>query len=201
MTFPTFGGIKLLVESLIILQLKALKQPPLKPCVDFHRTPAADKRSGSRRPTLRLAGATPANTNSAQETAAEPITQRLIYSWAACSSDHQATGTPMRRDTATNWAQINLSAQLSLERVITRPPAHIFYCITKETTRSHTQLITTDGGLAVKPHWHGEQSLLKSYHFPAFLLLRRDEAVISKSSVIVMFAKLYTTFPIISMFF
>lgn len=49
------------------------------------------------------------NTHLALETAALPITNTLIYSWAARSQDHQATSTPTCRDSATNWAQIYLS--------------------------------------------------------------------------------------------
>lgn len=80
------------------------------------------------------------NTHLALETTAVPITNTLIYSWAARSQDHQATSTPTCRDSATNWAQIYLSPRPSLERVITRLPAqhgqNIFYNIRK-TTRTN----------------------------------------------------------------
>ena len=86
---------------------------------------------------------------SALETAAKPITHSLIYSWAACSQDHQATGVPTCRDSATNWAQIYLCPPPNthththttpgLERVITRLPAqhcpNISYSARTKNTR------------------------------------------------------------------
>ena len=103
--------------------------PPLKARINStprHHYQTADKMLESHRPVLWLASNTHTHTHththrdtcrrSALETAAKPITHSLIYSWAACSRDHQATGVPTCRDSATNWAQIYLSP--------TPPPHH-----------------------------------------------------------------------------